>query len=59
MMETRRPRGGVYWGNIRVILGVYWDNGKENGHDYVGFRVILRIRNDGLGFWGFGSWFGT
>ena len=30
---------------IGVILGLYWDNGKENGHDcnrvvyYVGFRV--------------------
>ena len=24
----------VYWGNIRVILGLYADNGKENGNCY-------------------------
>ena len=24
----------VYWGNIRVILGLYADNGKENGSYY-------------------------
>ena len=28
-----------YWGYIRVILGVYWDNGKENGSYYIGLRV--------------------
>ena len=22
-----------------VILGLYWDNGKENGNYYLGFRV--------------------
>ena len=22
----------IYWGHIRVILRLYWDNGKENGN---------------------------
>ena len=22
----------LYWGNIRVILGLHWDTGKENGN---------------------------
>ena len=22
----------THWGNVRVILGLYWDNGKENGN---------------------------
>ena len=26
------------WGYTRVILGLYWDNGKENGNYYLGFR---------------------
>ena len=30
---------GTLWGNIRVILGLYWDNGKQNGNYYFGFRV--------------------
>ena len=30
---------GLYWGYIRVILGLYGDNGKENGSYYLGFRV--------------------
>ena len=29
------------WGNIRVILGLYWDNGKENGNYYTILGVIL------------------
>ena len=31
---------------IRVILGLYWDTGKENGNYYnglLGFRLILRL----------------
>ena len=24
---------------FRVILGLYWDNGKENGNYYLGFRL--------------------
>ena len=23
---------GLYWGCIRAILGLYWENGKENGN---------------------------
>ena len=37
----------THWGNIRVTLGLYWDNGKQNGNYYIrflGFRVL------GLGF---------
>ena len=26
-------------GNIRIILGIYWGNGK-NGNYYLGFRVV-------------------
>ena len=29
-------------GYIGVILGLYWDNGKENGIYYLGFRVKCR-----------------
>ena len=32
----------VHWGNIRVILGVYWDNGKEN------FAMARAPRSSGL-----------
>ena len=27
---------GTHWGNIRVILGLYGDNGKEDGNYYNG-----------------------
>ena len=30
---------GLYWGYIGVILGLYWDNGKENGNYYVSGTV--------------------
>ena len=33
---------GLYWGSIGIIgyiLGLYWDNGKENGKYYLGFRI--------------------
>ena len=33
------PRQGLYWGYTRVTLGLYWDNGKETGKYYLGFRV--------------------
>ena len=26
-------------GDNGVVLGLYWDNGKENGNYYLGFRV--------------------
>ena len=29
---------GLYWGYIRVILGVYWDSGEYNGNCCLGFR---------------------
>ena len=38
-METLGPFKGIYRGHIKVILGLYWDNGKESGHYYLGFRV--------------------
>ena len=28
---------GLYWGYIRDILGLCWDNGKQNGNYYLGF----------------------
>ena len=27
---------GRHWGNVRVMLGLYGDNGKENGNHYNG-----------------------
>ena len=30
---------GLYRDFIRVMWGLYWDNGKENGNYYLGFRV--------------------
>ena len=29
----------IYWGNVRVILGLYSDNGKKMENYYVGFRL--------------------
>ena len=47
---------GVYthwhWGHVRVILGLYRDNGKENGSYYLGFRAW----GSGLRALGFGLW---
>ena len=37
-METTRIIKGLYRDDYRVMLGLYWDNGKENGNykDYIG-----------------------
>ena len=32
------------WGSIRVTLGLYEDNGKENGNYYNGLYRIVRFR---------------
>ena len=37
---------GVYWGNIGVILGIYRDNGKENGNYYSIIGYILGLYRD-------------
>ena len=39
-MSQRRPSS--IWGNSRVILGSYWDNGKDDGNHNLGsgFRVL-------------------
>ena len=29
----------IYMAIMGYILGLYWDNGKENGNYYLGFRV--------------------
>ena len=29
---------GTHWGNIRIVLGFYVDNGNENGNYYLAFR---------------------
>ena len=36
---------GVIWSYIGVLLGLYWDGGKENGSYYLGLRV------QALGLW--------
>ena len=33
---------GTHRGDIRNILGLYWDNGKENGNCYTGLYRVLR-----------------
>ena len=34
-MLAAAPKGDPLWGSpIRVILGFYWDNGKEKGNYY-------------------------
>ena len=45
-------------GIMEVIWGLYWDNGKENGSYYLGFRACAKVlrrfkrfRAQGLGFW--------
>ena len=30
-------------GIIGYILGLYWDNGKENGNYYRGYRVCIGV----------------
>ena len=42
-MENEMETGGIWDGNLGVIMGLYWDNGKENGN------YNLRFRD--LGFW--------
>ena len=43
---------GQVWGGVGVILGLYWDNGKENGSyysilglywDYMGLDLEFRV----------------
>ena len=45
---------GLYRGYIGLTLGLYRDNGKENGNYYLGFRGFrvqgLGFRVRGLGF---------
>ena len=37
---------GTHWGNFGVILGLYWNNGKENGKEngnyYLGLGSVHR-----------------
>ena len=47
---------GLHW----VLLGLYWDNGKEDGNYYILYRVplylacrVLGLRVLGFGVWGF------
>ena len=47
----------MVWGNIRVILGLYWDNGRENGNYNLEFRVSglgCRIQDLGFRVWDLG-----
>ena len=43
-MENKMATTGMIIGyilgvNIQVVLGLYWDNGKQNGNDYLGVKV--------------------
>ena len=40
ILKDKATATGAKKGNIRVILGLYGDNGKENGNYYIGlYRV--------------------
>ena len=43
---------GLYWGTIRVILGLDWDNGKENRNYYRGDIGITGFMGGMLPLWG-------
>ena len=34
---------GTHWGNCGVLLGLYRDNGKENGNYCLGFGDLLWV----------------
>ena len=38
---------------------IYWDNGKENGNYYLGFRVLGGVRVQGFRGWNFSLRFWT
>ena len=45
-METKGIIGVIlgFYGDYRVyILGLYWDNGKENGDYYIGLYKVIYI----------------
>ena len=33
----------THWGTFRVTLGLYWDNGKENGNYYIVQQRVLQL----------------
>ena len=38
---------------MELYWGLYWDNGKENGNYYLGFRVrVVRVQDLGRGMFG-------
>ena len=39
-------------GYIGGLLGFYWDNGKENGNCYLGFRVKVPLKHIEYGVYG-------
>ena len=41
-MEKKMETTIIHWGNIRVIVGLYWDNGKENGNYYNNAHLELQ-----------------
>ena len=45
-----------HWANTRVLLGLYGDDGEENGNNHHGLYRVLGFR--ALGFQGFGLWLG-
>ena len=49
-MEDEMEIGEYIRNIIRVLLGLYRDNGKENGSYYLGFRAVKGLGFRGLGF---------
>ena len=47
--QTQTSKGFRIWGCIGVILGIYWDDRKENGNYDLKFQG-LGLRAWGLGF---------
>ena len=45
VLENGNYYSGLYRDYIRVILGLYWDNGKENVNYYNGlYRDYIRVK---------------
>ena len=49
MAQARKPLKGFYIGLYRVIQGLYWDNGKENGNYNIIVGYILGLYRGSIG----------
>ena len=54
-MENLCSSHGVIWGNIRVVLGLYRDNGKDNGNYIVNSTESFNRATVRFFFWNVGA----